>query len=64
LGYATSNQLRPKAAYATSVETSVYLAPDADARGIRTLLHKRLFESLEGGEVHRDDVARFERHLV
>ena len=53
LGYATSGPFRPKAAYATSVETSVYLAPDAVGRGIGTLLYKQLFEALEGEDVHR-----------
>jgi len=53
LGYATSGPFRPKAAYATSVETSVYLAPDAGGRGIGTLLYKQLFEALEGEDVHR-----------
>ncbi|MFJ3962818.1 GNAT family N-acetyltransferase [Streptomyces sp. NPDC090036] len=37
-GYATSSTFRPKPAYATSVEASVYLAPHAVGRGIGTLL--------------------------
>jgi phosphinothricin acetyltransferase len=53
LGYATSSPLRPKAAYATSVETSVYCAPEAGGRGVGTLLYKALFEALEGEHVHR-----------
>lgn len=53
LGYATSSPFRPKAAYATSVETSVYLAPDAVGRGIGTLLYKQLFEALAEEDVHR-----------
>ncbi len=53
LGYATSSPLRPKAAYATSVEVSVYCAPDAGGLGIGTLLYKALFEALEGEDVHR-----------
>src|SRR5437899_1712235 len=53
LGYATSGPFRPKAAYSTSVETSVYLAPDAGGRGIGTLLYERLFEALAGEDVHR-----------
>ena len=53
LGYATSSPFRPKAAYATSVETSVYLAPDVGGRGIGTLLYKQLFEVLADEDVHR-----------
>lgn len=53
LGYPTSSPFRPKAAYATSVETSVYLAPDAVGRGIGTLLYKQLFEALADEDVHR-----------
>jgi len=53
LGYATSSPHRPKAAYATSVEVSVYLRPDAGGRGIGTLLYKALFEALAGEDVHR-----------
>ena len=53
LGYATSSPFRPKAAYATSVETSIYLAPDAGGRGIGTLLYEQLFDALTTQDVHR-----------
>ncbi|MFJ5722274.1 GNAT family N-acetyltransferase [Streptomyces sp. NPDC093149] len=53
LGYATSSAFRPKAAYATSVEVSVYCAPWATGRGIGTLLYSSLFEALAGEDVHR-----------
>ena len=53
LGYATSSPLRPKPAYAPSVETTVYVAPDAGGRGIGTLLYKALFEALAGEGLHR-----------
>ncbi|MFE2267384.1 GNAT family N-acetyltransferase [Streptomyces griseosporeus] len=53
LGYATSSPFRAKPAYATSVEVSVYLRPDAGRRGIGTLLYKALFEALAGEDVHR-----------
>ncbi|MFE9726851.1 GNAT family N-acetyltransferase [Streptomyces sp. NPDC005794] len=53
LGYATSSPYRPKAAYSTSVEVSVYLAPGATGRGVGTLLHKALFEALADEGVHR-----------
>jgi len=53
LGYATSSPYRPKAAYSTSVEVTVYVAPDAGRRGIGTLLYKALFEALADEDLHR-----------
>ncbi|WUH93121.1 GNAT family N-acetyltransferase [Streptomyces sp. NBC_00433] len=53
LGYATSSPFRPKAAYATSVEASIYLSPEAGGRGIGTLLYAALFEALADEDVHR-----------
>lgn len=53
LGYATSSPFRPKAAYATSVETSIYLAPGVGGRGLGTLLYAALFEALADEDVHR-----------
>ncbi|MGW7817116.1 N-acetyltransferase family protein [Streptomyces puniciscabiei] len=53
LGYATSSPYRPKPAYVTSVEVSVYVAPDAGRRGIGSLLYDALFKALAGEDVHR-----------
>ncbi|MEU3856954.1 N-acetyltransferase family protein [Streptomyces sp. NPDC028722] len=53
LGYATSGPHRSKPAYVTSVETSVYVAPESGRRGIGTLLYGALFEALAGEDVHR-----------
>ncbi len=53
LGYATSSPFRKKPAYITSVEVSIYLAPDAGGRGIGTLLYKALFEALADEDLHR-----------
>jgi len=53
LGYATSSPYRTKPAYSTSVEVTVYLAPDVGGRGIGTLLYKALFASLADEDVHR-----------
>ncbi|MEU9460424.1 GNAT family N-acetyltransferase [Streptomyces sp. WC2508] len=53
LGYATSSAFRPKAAYSTSVEVSVYCAPWATGSGVGTLLYTALFEALAGEDVHR-----------
>ncbi|MFJ5266285.1 GNAT family N-acetyltransferase [Streptomyces sp. NPDC088387] len=53
LGYVTSSSYRAKPAYTTSVEVTVYVAPDAGGRGIGTLLYKALFAALAGEDVHR-----------
>jgi phosphinothricin acetyltransferase len=53
LGYATSSPFRPKPAYATSVETSVYLRWDATGRGVGRLLYDALFAILAEQDVHR-----------
>jgi phosphinothricin acetyltransferase len=53
VGYACSGQYRPKHGYVTSVETSVYLAPDSVGRGVGTKLYEELFKALEAEDVHR-----------
>ena len=53
IGYATSSRFRPKPGYSTSVETSVYLAPEAIGKGAGARLYSALFESLEGEDLHR-----------
>ena len=53
IGYATSSRFRPKPGYLTSVETSVYLSPDATGKGAGTALYTELFKSLEGEDLHR-----------
>ncbi|GAA0654133.1 GNAT family N-acetyltransferase [Streptomyces thermocarboxydovorans] len=53
LGYATSSPFRPKPAYGTSVETTVYVAADAGGRGVGRLLYKALFDALAGENLHR-----------
>ena len=53
LGYATSSRFRPKGAYDTSVETTVYCHPEHGGRGVGTLLYSALFETLEKEDVHR-----------
>jgi phosphinothricin acetyltransferase len=49
LGYAGTMPFRPKAAY----ETTIYLAPDALGRGLGARLYRRLFDALEGEDLHR-----------
>ena len=53
IGYAGTTRFRPKAAYETTVETTIYCAPDAAGRGIGSRLYAALFESLRGEDIHR-----------
>jgi phosphinothricin acetyltransferase len=53
IGYACSGRFRLKEAYAPSVETTIYLAPEAVGRGAGTRLYTELFKALEGEDVHR-----------
>lgn len=53
LGYACSGQLRPKAAYDTSVETTVYLHPDEVGKGTGSKLYESLLTQLAYEDVHR-----------
>lgn len=53
LGYATSSRLRVKAAYDTSVETSVYLKAEAQGQGIGSQLYTALFEAIAHADIHR-----------
>jgi len=53
LGYATSGRFRDKAAYDTSVETTVYVRDGAAGRGVGGALYTALFAALQGEDVHR-----------
>jgi len=53
LGYAASQPLRPKAAYATSVETSIYIEPSRHRQGLGRRLYTTLFDALAREDVHR-----------
>jgi phosphinothricin acetyltransferase len=53
LGYASSSRWRPKRAYNTTVETSVYCHTEALGRGCGTGLCTALFAVLESEDVHR-----------
>jgi phosphinothricin acetyltransferase len=53
IGYAGTTRFRPKAAYETTVETTIYCAPDASGKGIGSRLYAALFETLRGEDIHR-----------
>lgn len=52
-GWACSARFKEKAAYETTVETSIYLAPDAAGRGVGRRLYQVLFDALAGEDIHR-----------
>src|SRR3954451_17216943 len=52
VGYASSSRWRPKPAYDTTVESSVYVRHDALGRGIGRLLYATLFDLLAAEDVH------------
>ena len=51
LGYATTSRWRPKAAYETTVEASVYCHPEATGRGCGSALYAALFNSIVAEDV-------------
>lgn len=53
MGYAHSKSFRPKQAYESSVETTVYCAQDACGMGIGPAMYTRLFELLADQDIHR-----------
>jgi phosphinothricin acetyltransferase len=53
LGWASSSRFKDRAAYDTSVETTVYVAPGETGRGVGRRLYEALFEALSHEDVHR-----------
>ena len=53
IGYAGSGKFREKAAYATSVEMTVYVNPDALGLGVGAAMYERLFAILAAEPIHR-----------
>src|SRR6266540_6997590 len=53
IGYAGSGRFREKAAYATSVEMTVYVDPEALGLGVGARLYQALFEILASEPIHR-----------
>jgi phosphinothricin acetyltransferase len=53
LGYAGTTQFRVKAAYDTTVETTIYCHQQAIGKRIGSLLYGALFDALKSEDVHR-----------
>jgi phosphinothricin acetyltransferase len=53
VGWAGTGPFRDRAAYDTSVETSIYCANDAKGRGIGAKMYRVLLEELKGEDINR-----------
>lgn len=53
VGWASTSPFRPRAAYATTVEASVYCAPSSTGQGVGTALYRELFAALRSQDVER-----------
>lgn len=53
VGWATSSRFRERAAYATTVESSVYCRQDARGAGVGTRLYETLFAALQEQPIER-----------
>ena len=53
LGYAGTTRFRPKAAYDTTVETTIYCSADNTRKGLGSMLYSALFEAIAKEDIHR-----------
>lgn len=53
VGWASSSRLKDRAAYDTSVELGIYLAPDLHRQGLGRRLYQRLIDALQDQDIHR-----------
>ena len=53
VGYASTSRFRDRAAYDTTVEASIYCAPEAVGRGIGRALYRELFAAIAPEDVNR-----------
>jgi len=53
LGYAGTTRFRPKAAYETTVETTIYCDQQAVGKRLGSRLYAALFEAIQGEDIHR-----------
>jgi phosphinothricin acetyltransferase len=53
VGYAGTTRFRPKAAYETTVETTIYCIQQAIGKGLGTRLYRALFEEIKNEDIRR-----------
>jgi phosphinothricin acetyltransferase len=51
-GYTSTSRFHPRAAYDTTVETTILCAPEATGAGIGSALYRALFDTIEGEDIH------------
>ncbi len=53
VGFAGSQRFKTRAAYRTSIETTIYLTANTQRRGVGTLLYSALFSAIAPFDLHR-----------
>lgn len=53
IGYAGTGRFRPKQAYETTVEATIYCSSEYTQRGVGTLLYGALFDLIAGEDINR-----------
>ena len=53
IGWASSHHYNERAAYDTTVASSIYLAPDVTGQGLGRRLYAALFDALKAEDIHR-----------
>jgi phosphinothricin acetyltransferase len=53
IAYAGSTRFKEKAAYQTTIEMTIYCAPDRGRQGIGRKLYTTLFDAIKGEDIHR-----------
>jgi phosphinothricin acetyltransferase len=53
IGYTGTTRFRAKAAYDTTVETTIYCAPESNGKRIGSRLYSVLFETIASEDIHR-----------
>ena len=53
VGYAGTTRFRPKAAYDTTVETTIYCCPGMTGKGLGSRLYSALFEAIRKEDIRR-----------
>jgi phosphinothricin acetyltransferase len=53
VGWAGTGSFRDRAAYDTSVETTIYCAPETTGRGIGAAMYRVLFDALKNEDINR-----------
>jgi phosphinothricin acetyltransferase len=52
LGYVSSHRYREHTAFTKTIETSIYLVPECQGKGVGSALYTRLFEELSKQDLH------------